>query len=256
MLQKCCGIYDYRDYGRKDFTNKGYGGEGFIVYRQANPNDDFFHELIYDLKLNRTVERRTTGLDVPQSCCITEKALNPREQFCGDKVEYTNSPNEKLVIKQTESAIAKINDPTMGCFEKYNHIWETGYQFQLTYLIRMLQWVSLMQSFLFMGLLWFHRLALKTIRQLNYWLPQLEGLHQNIEEARAHANLEAEADAAHSRNEKKQKKSKSNRKSVHHHGNKSSGSGGSSSNTKISKSSHKVSGRGSKESLGSSSGHV
>lgn len=214
-LQKCCGIYSYLDYGRKDWTDKGYGNEGFIVHRHANPNDDFFHELIIDISQNRTVLRKTTGLDVPQSCCITEKALNPAETHCGDRVEYTNSKNEKLIIKQIESAIAKINDPEMGCFEKYENILATGYQFQLTYLIGMIQWMSLLQCILFLGLLWFHRLALKTIRQLNYWLPELMDLHESVELARAHANLEAEADAAHGRTELRIKQSRSKSKSVH-----------------------------------------
>ncbi|ODN03723.1 hypothetical protein Ocin01_02959 [Orchesella cincta] len=205
---KCCGIYNYLDYGRKDFTNYGYNQTGFLVFRQADENDDFWHQLINDLTLNRTIVRRTTGLDVPQSCCPIHLTTEKRHSDCGKKVEYTKADDStpELLAKQKESARLKINDPSMGCYQKYRKILDTGYQFQLTYLLGAVQFGSLFQCALFMALLWFHKLALKTIRQLNYWLPTLIKLHQTVEMAEAHANLEAEADESHEPEEHRQRK--------------------------------------------------
>lgn len=103
---------------------------------------------------------------------------------------------------------------SQGCFQKFKNIQESG-SFQLTYLIGCIQGMSLVQSALSLSLLWFHRLTLKTIRQLNYWLPELLDLHQDVEKARAHAELEAEADTAHDQDETKIKQSKSH--ATHHY---------------------------------------
>lgn len=76
----------------------------------------------------------------------------------------------------------------MGCFEKYKSIVYSSSSLELSLCILLIQYVPIIQSVVHLILLWFHRMALKTIRQVNYWLPELLDL-QKTESSEAKAKV-------------------------------------------------------------------